>query len=67
MKFIVIIPDNVPKTNRDAIPSPKEYIMELDADLHGANSYCDCAFNEDTYCLWIPKKLVNKGDESCST
>jgi hypothetical protein len=36
----------------------KAISVEIDADLHEIHSYCDCAFDEKSYCLRVPEKLM---------
>jgi hypothetical protein len=36
----------------------KAISIEVDVDLHETHSYCDCAFDEKSYCLRVPEKLM---------
>ena len=36
----------------------KAISVEVDADFHEAHEYCDCSFDEKSYCLRVPEKLM---------
>ena len=65
MKIKILLPIDESRALQERIVADKSFMFdifltEFEASLHKANTYCDCGFDEDTYCVWIPARLLKK-------